>query len=691
MNSVASLKNQIEDSPVRRGSLARLALVLWTVLLTAGGLAIVSAICWFVVPPIPHDAAFAARYSVLPRYFYPFQPAKSLAFECCLLAAPVFIFVAVGWGRRFIVRQDAVALGRFVRGALALHLLFFAACIRPLVYYPHPPLWVPPVWLLCPLPFPPPVPAWEWIAGALLAFALGVAVTSGFPAGPVRRWAVRLVLGLAILGAPVEFYASAEVNDDPDIIYHLNALLDAFSQSINGRHLLVDFPHIYGGYGEILAPLLRLFPRTMAVPLLALAVPALLAVWLWLAAAVRLVKNPAVLALTAAGLLAVSYLSALPPNYCYDTPRAFFPALGLVLAAGYLRRPGAARFWAVSVVAALASIWNLDTGLVLELAWTLTLLAGDAAARDWKQAARHGLSQLALLSAAWASFFVYLRLVSHRWPDPGLVFYFQWMVVKSGYFCVALIVPSAWTAVALLYLAGLVVAVLAHLRRRVPWKGRLVLFLALLGTGMFSYYMGRAAESNLIAVSPPGILLAGFLGSEMLARVRRGLLPPIARWFFLPWALMIFWWAFLFFVQMPVIARREWQLLLDGFPVHPTPVQENAAFARAHTHPGESDVYFLSGNSGFYYYLTGTTRPLPTPGNVELLQRRDMDVLIDALQWHEIPKLFVDKNFWFMDMYRNDVYAAITDAMAAQYKPVAISPGGLILEVPRSAGPAATP
>jgi hypothetical protein len=662
-----------------RRPLERLALVVWTTALCGCGFALITAICWFSVPPITHDPAFIARFAVLDGFLYPRQPGKTAAFQACVVAAPFLIFGAVWIVRRVLASLSGLGVKRAVYAGLAIHLLFFAACMRPLFYYPNPPLWLAPSWLLCPMTFPPPVPEWEWIGCVFLALALGFVVTAGLPTGPVRRFVVRLVVVLAVLLAPLEFYLPSQVTDDTAFTYHLNAMLDALSQSIDGHHLLVDFPHIYGGYGEMLAPVLRLFPRAMAVPLVALAVPTGLGIGFWLLAAFRLIRHPAVLALGATAILGVTYLSALPPNYCYGTPRTLFPSLGLLLVISYLRRPAAALFWIISVIAAIAPVWNLDTGLVLWFAWTLTLLAGDAARCGWMRAMGHGAAQLALLAAVWAAFFLYLRLASHEAPNLGLLFYFQSMVVKTGYFCVAMIAPSAWTFVVLLFVTGLVVSTLAHLRRRLPWKGRVVLFLSLLSIGMFSYYMGRSAESNLISVSPPAILLAGMMGSEALSRIRRGILPPVTRWFFVPWAAMIFWWAFLFFVQLPVILQREVQLA--GEAIHPAPsfVQTNADFAAQQVRPGEAGVFFLSGHSGFYYYLTGTTRTLRIPGNVELLQMRDMNVLIQDIEARQIPKLFVERNFWTMDMYRPDVYQALTDAIKLHYRAAASSPGGRLV------------
>ncbi len=658
----------------------RLALIIWTVGLVACCLGGIGAVCWIVVPPIPHDAVFVARFAVLDGFLYPGQPAKTMAFQCCVVTVPFLILMAASIGRKILSGWDVVALRRFVKIGFALHLLFFAACIRPIFYYPHPPLWEPPTWILVPLPFPPPgVPTWTWIASVLFLFAFIFFLIAGFSQPVVRRGVAMLVVFLAVLLAPVEFYAPSQINDLTAFTYHLNAMMDALSQSVDGHHLLVDFPHIYGGYGEMLAPIIRLFPRTMAVPLIVLAIPTLLGIWFWLATAFRIIKNPVLLALATVALIGVTFLAALPPNYCYGTPRTLFPSLVLLLVASYFRRPTTALFWIISMLAAIASVWNLDTGLVLWFAWALTLAVGDVAQRDVTAFALHFAAQVAVLFVTWAAFVIYLTVASHHAIDSSLLFYFQSMVVKSGYFCVGMIVPGAWTFVLLLYITGLALAFFAHQRPHLKWQGRMVLMLSLTGIGMFSYYMGRSAESNLISVCPPGILLAGLLGDRMLARVRRGLLPPVTRWFFVPWGVMIFWWALLLFVHLPILLKQEGLLADEIVQPGPNFVRANADFAAQLVHPGESDVFFLSGHSGFYYYLTGTVRPLRVPGNVELLQMRDMDALIQTIESRQIPKLFVERNFWKMDMYRRDVYDALDTAIRLHYQVVSSSPDGKLV------------
>ena len=114
---------------------------------------------------------------------------------------------------------------------------------------------------------------------------------------------------------------------------------------------------------------------------------------------------------------------------------------------------------------------------------------------------------------------------------------------------------------------------------------------------------------------------------------------------------MIVWWAFLLFVHLPVLLERE--VKLARAVLHPvvTPLKAHAAWIAARVQPGENDVYFLSGHSGFYYYLTGTTRPLRLPGNVELLEMRDIDILLEAIRHRRLAKLIVDQNFFEIGMY----------------------------------------
>jgi len=602
----------------------RFAVLLLTVFFTALGLAAIAAGCAVLVPPLDKTAAFDASFTVLPGFLYAGQPAKSAAFEAGCAATPFLLFLSLQVARRIAAYPTATGLRRLIGAMLVLHFVFWAFCVLPVFYCPHPPLFAP-RWLLVPRLFPPPGPAWGWIA-SLLAGAILILAAISLPSRSRTRHQVMVPLLLVwLVLAPTRLLAPSEITDKTQFTYHLNSVLDALSQVTNGRHVLIDFPHIYGGYVEFLGPLLALFPRCLGAPLLVLGLPSVLGVLFLLLTARLLIRRPVVLLLTGLALVSFACLAILPdPVYGYNTARAFFPSLGLLGAALYFRRSGRGHYAFTSVVAALAPAWNLDTGLVFWGSWTLTLAVSALAARDGRGAARHAAIQTGLLIACSLAFLLYLRIASGAWPDPAFLFYFQTLVVRSGYFCLPLIIPSAWTALVLLYLTGLAVAFITCLRGRFRPETSLVLLLSLLGIGTFSYYMGRSADTNLVSICPPGVLLLALLSGkvERWIRVEKG--PAIARWFLLPWAAMALWWVILLFAEMPLLLARGPELIRDWSSTTPTPFEAKVAAVTHWVRPHEEGVYYLSNHSGFYYYLSQTVRPLRIPGTVELLRASDL-------------------------------------------------------------------
>jgi hypothetical protein len=306
------------------------------------------------------------------------------------------------------------------------------------------------------------------------------------------------------------------------------------------------------------------------------------------------------------------------------------------------------------------------------------------ARRDHAGAARHAAIQALALVAAWLAFFLYLRAVSGEWPDGGMLFYFQKLVVGAGYFCLGLVVPDMWLFVLTIYVIALAIVFLACQRQRTNWLTPVTLMLALLGIGLFSYFMGRSVGSNLVGVAYPAILLGGILCAESDVLTSRRRLPASARSFLLPAKIALFWWSFLLVAALPDLFRAGAHVVRHWEGETPTPLEANAAFVRQRVAPREAGVFFLSNQSGIYYYLSGTVRPLRIPGMIELLETRDMDVLIEAIRERRIAKLFVEQNFYDIEMYRPDVYAEIRRAVAENYVAGAVGPtGSLILYTPR--------
>jgi hypothetical protein len=666
-----------------RRSLVLLATLIVTVGLTALGLGAIAAAFWYGTAPIRHDAGFIAQVTIDSSLFYAGQPAKNRAYEADGLAAPALIALAFWLTRGRLAAWPDSCLRRIAWTGFVLLPALFIWCAVPMVYCPKPPLpMVPPSYMFMPVDFPRP-----W----LTEFHV-LSVAGGILLGLLwlrRRFRHRNLVMIPLLAvwfilAPVRFYAPDEINYTPRFTYHLNIVFHALSQSMNGRHYLVDFPHIYGGYEEILAPLVRLFPRTLTVPLLTMAVPGVLGILALLLSARMVVRPPVLLWLCGLGLFATTYLVSFDPYYNYTLARSVLPSIGVWLSILYFRRGGRTIYAATSVLAAVATFWNLDTGLVFWASWTGTLLMMELTSRRWKSAFVQGVSQTGFLAGAWLFFFLYLRLVSGQWPDPGLVFYFQGFVLGMGYFCLPMLFPDTWLPLVLLYLIGVASALVFYLRGEANWKTHVVLMLSLLGTGLFSYFMGRSAESNLLGGIYTAILLLGLLTSEALRLARAGRLPRIAPYFFASYLLCLGWWSALFLFGLPKLLTRTVEVTYHWSHPVETPVLKNAAFVKEWTHPGEDDICILSGHSGVYYYLSDTLSVRPVPGPNEWQRRRDFDALLSAIRQRTIAKLFNEETFYAIKMYRPDIYQSLRDAIALNYRVAATSEvGNLQLCVPR--------
>jgi hypothetical protein len=657
-----------------------------TISLTVIGVGFTAFFLGHLASPIRWDDAAAHRYTLPAMAFYLDQPRKNLAFAGgCLATAPILL-LSYYLSQWVVGRAGALSLRLMTVAGGVITWLFVFWCLFPLIHCPNTPFaQMPPSWLL-----------YGWF------------FKEHYFSNSVRFCDLLMVLGLCLLfwqyrsssknlnrtlcvlllvwaaASPAHFYAPAEVEDDWRFTFHLNPILDPLSQCTAGRHFLVDFSDVYGGYVEILGPILLLFPRSIETPLLAFGLINVLSVLGLLLTARLIIRQPLLLFLTGLALLGLEYLMTMLEHYYqYFAIRMIFPSCGLVTAALYFRQPRRLVYGVASGIAVLSSVWNLDTGVVLWASWTATLLAMGWSIGGWAASLRHFWIQAAAFCAAWSVFFLYLRMASGQWPDPGMLFIFQHFVVSAGYFCIGLVYPDVWVIVLTIYFAGLAVALAFYLRGNPPWKIHFMLMLSLMGIGFFDYFMGRSAESNLVDVSYTALLLIGLLVSEAQALIARRRLPLIAGVFLLPAALILLWWSYLFVWAEPEQLARSLDVVTEWQTGKPSPIEGNFAFVKQWTRPHER-VFMLSGQSGFYYYLTDTVCSIQVPEPGVLFWSEDMDRVIAALDSGRIPKLFVDWDFFEDNTYRPEIYQELRQTISAHYRAEAANPSGhVILYMPR--------
>ncbi len=654
--------------------------------LAALGLGLLTLAIFSVVPPMRVDELFMARFTVDRHYFYPGQPAKDMAFEMGALLAPFFAVAGYVIAQRWLAKLKPSWLPAAARLAVGVTWLIFMVCLARVVFCDTSPsaqvaadrLLLKWYWSISPFP--------TWVH--FVSFGVGAIALLFFGKGGSTRQqsnrALLVLLSLWVILIPISFYSPVDFNDELRFTYHFNTVTDALSQAINGHHLLVQFSHIYGGYVEILAPLLALLPRNLATLMDVFPVLNALAVLALLLTARLVIPNSFFLLVTGMALLALVYLTSSYDHYYANTPiRLLFPALGLLASALYFRQPSIYPYLLVSFLAAIATVWNLDSGLALWLSWSATLLVRGLGQGSWKQAAQNVAAQLGYLAATWMTFLLYLRIVSGVWPDLQMLVVFLRLFLGSGYLCVLMNFPDAWVISVLISIVALVVTAGRSIHQLSTWRMHFSLMLSLLGIGLFHYFVGRSVEGNLIAVSYPTLLLLGILFSETQSMIAEGRLPRITWSLLLPAIIVLGWWALFLPTALPSLLVQSAVSLHKLCSTNSNSIETNAAFISQTTVPGEG-VCLLSNQSGIYYYLSDTVRPIPIPGTAELFLTKDMDALISAIDQERLPKLFLDQNFEVINIYRSEFYRRIRNEIAQHYQAHATSPSGQItLYLPR--------
>ena len=325
---------------------------------------------------------------------------------------------------------------------------------------------------------------------------------------------------------------------------HLDAVVASIAQVQAGKTLLIDTPSQYGLFPELLSPILSFFPAGIQSLTLSFAALQWIGMLCVMAVLRRRIRNPAVLttallalAMVTFGLFSVigiSFGDEPDPYFQYWPVRFIGPALSIPLTFWVFRRLCWPRLMTASALTGLCLFWNLDSGAAVLYAQGMLLLlltmlkaaGGTREDRSWRSlAAATVLTPLA--SLIWLA--VFLSLLSLKAGEPLQLAWltgFQSTFYGLGFMMLPLPSwPDAWHCLIGVYLIGLTIA-LAELRDgRALGQQLPLLYLSLLGAGLFTYFQGRSHYLNLVGVSWPGVMVAALLTDRHLLAIRHRLAP----------------------------------------------------------------------------------------------------------------------------------------------------------------------
>ncbi len=285
-------------------------------------------------------------------------------------------------------------------------------------------------------------------------------------------------------------------------------------QEYFGKTLLIDFKNHYGLYAYFTQLFLYIFPAniltlTSVLALLLVVSLGSLAFFLF-----SIIENK-LLALI--GFVALVYVQFFICDiwpleghvvFQYEPIRLLFPALLLSFLVVFLKNPTALKYYAGLIFAALATLWNLDSGVPIFL--TLLIFLGHEKFKNtfqFKGFVAHLAKSLGILTAVWAALFFILRIKYGQWPVISWVIAGHAAAFDFGYAALPIPLLGLWMLPVLIYVIGLALSVNNFLTKNYSQQNSFIFALTLLGIGLFSYFIGRSHETNLFHCCYPAMIL----------------------------------------------------------------------------------------------------------------------------------------------------------------------------------------
>jgi len=435
-----------------------------------------------------------------------------------------------------------------------------------------------------------------------------------------------------------------------------DAVIYSVSQVVKGKTILADLPSQYGLFAEILAPVFKAIGLSILKFTAVCAAMQITSLVVTFYIVDQLTRNPIIKAIAGVALVTVTFetslwLIGIDERYFQYWPiRFFWPALSVFLFYWYSKTQTPTRSFAIGSAAALATLWNADSGLMIEISFAAFLVGKWAFLRlrwpteyfeERSRLIRSMMTQSAGFALIVVLLFMYMTVKADRSLHFSWLYAYQKLFYGLGFMMMPLpLRPSPWMSVLAVYLLGMMTALSSWTKAPLGKKADLIFFISFLGLGLFVYYEGRSHILNLITVSWPAIVLSAvmtdrslrLIGSRRLPRVDIAI-PVVAI------ALMLFCCVFFAknIVKMWNDATVEYKT--RGVPSS-TLVSSELTFIRKHSRDNENCV-ILARRQGLYYAATGLVSPLSGPGYAELITAQDRDDLLRQLKTRKFGCVFL--------------------------------------------------
>ncbi len=504
-----------------------------------------------------------------------------------------------------------------------------------------------------------------------------------------------MLLASAVLTYGWLVFGPGMVDASGSFVSHWDAIFYAVNQIAAGGVCLHDVLPQYGCQGEFMRPLFALTGVSITKATLLFATLQFAALAAIFTFAFRLFIFPTAAAAACVWILIFSnrivYRSA-DHYFQYMPIRLLFPALSLLLLRPWQMAPSRGRALAMGVFGGLAVFWNVDTGFVVLLALGLFVLVSGARTRAellerFLYAAFYAGGVLIAAVGALA----YLSLRAGVPVGPLGLVHFQRLFFLTGFYMLPMSpAPDYWTIAVGIYAATLASWAVRLASGSVSRSTEQAAYLALMGAGLFSYFVGRSHPEVFMLSAWPAVLLAFILidrGAQSVSPA--GWNIGTATCHAMGATALILGIAILASRSPAIaaVARKQWSSVVDAH--RNSPLNEDVAFIAGNTSTGEV-IGLLAENQSSLLAASGRRSAIPGPGLAETLTRRDavraVTYLIEQGPKHlfvEVALLKLTPQSYVLEPWVFKAYPALL----AVYEPARLGPGGRLRQLVRKVRP----
>lgn len=473
----------------------------------------------------------------------------------------------------------------------------------------------------------------------------------------INRLLSLLIVCYIIFIAISSIYSLYSFDDSGIFSSHFNATFHSMAMVHLGDNLLIDLVNQYGLYPQFLEIIFSVIGLSVLKFTTLMGILVFINFFLLYRSLNKLIDN---IFFVLVGFLMILYYGYMhfklvnsDPYFQYFPIRTLFPALLIYLSVNYFLKRSRLKYFLYTMIFSIAVLWNLDTGLIVFIAWMLVLIYDEMLSfrRLSDFIKRSSIHILFMLISLLGVILIYLSLIflrSGHFPDLLDFVKYQVYFYGYGFFMLPMKFIHPWNMIALIYILGLVFSLKSIIIKDNSLTARIIFLVTILGVGLLSYYQGRSHDHVLSLVWYPAFFLLALFTYKSYQQVKCEFLSHRKNWLNVLVFIFLMVFSLSSILNLSVNSKTFFSLINERASKYlekkETPVTSGIEFIRNNTIKGEKSL-ILSYHSAIYYLNSQTNPGLDIPGMSEIFLKSDYEKIFNSIKATSFKKVFIDLNF----------------------------------------------